>query len=131
MCQQLRQYCAPYLERDDALALRAPNNSREHLRSHLTDFDILIRQALLQDVHEPGDEAGRHAQQVPVEEHNECRQRVDPNSPRLFGIVLASASVVTRQNTHRRRFDRVDEVVSNNFNVLRGWCHSRQDVKNG
>lgn len=129
MCQQLRQYCTPYLEWDDALALRASNNPREHLRSHLTDFDILIRQALQQDVHEPQDEVGRQAQKVPIEEHDERRQCIDPNSPRLFVIVLASASIVSRQNTHRRRLDRVYEIVSDNLDVFWRRRHCRQHVK--
>ena len=68
MSQQLRQVGDPYLEWYDALTLRAPNYPREHLRRHLANFHILVRQTVEKHLHHPGDDAVGNVHEIAVEE---------------------------------------------------------------
>lgn len=68
-------------ERDDALPLRTPDHPRQHLRGHLSHFDVLIRETFEQDVHHPRHHVTRNAHKVSIEEDEQSGQCVQSDPP--------------------------------------------------
>jgi hypothetical protein len=129
-CGKINPYSSIYtrenadLERDDALTLRAPYDSRERLARHLSYLDVLVCQAVEQRLHDHPGLRARDAQQVAVEEDDKRGERIQTDPPCLD--CLLSVSMRRRVgSTYRRRAQRVHVVVQDCLDVL-GWAMDRR-----